>query len=138
MVLPPTTTRDDRRGQRLGQRRELEDGVRVDGPGLPDPSFAEALEVDDTVLVDDGHRDARNARRLHAVLDDAIELADGVVHVRLRELRWWLGRWRGGSGGGVARGEQGGRGGCRQHCPSVVERRPSVVCRLSPNTHGHH
>src|SRR5215211_4522108 len=49
--------RDDRRGQHLGHRGELEDGVDIDGFGLVSLTHAEGAEEDDFIAMDDGHRE---------------------------------------------------------------------------------
>src|SRR5260370_19739842 len=53
--------RDHRRSDGLRQRRELENRVGIDGLGLACLPDAEAFEVDDLILVDDGDGQARYA-----------------------------------------------------------------------------
>ena len=50
-------TRDHGRGQRLGDRCELEDRICADGRRLADFTHAEAVEQDDLVAIHDGDRE---------------------------------------------------------------------------------
>jgi hypothetical protein len=55
---------------------QLEHRVGVDPPGPALVADAEALQVDDPVLVDGGDRDPGHARAGHPVPHDAVEPAE--------------------------------------------------------------
>ncbi len=89
---------DDGGGDGLGERGDLEDGVGVDLAALTGPSEAEALEVEDLVVVDDGHGGAGDAGRPHHGGDGAVEAGHGLLDGGVGDLgpRGW---GRGGGGG---------------------------------------
>src|SRR5262249_11752158 len=85
--------RDDGRGQRLGERGQLEDGVDVDRLGLADLTRAEALEEGDVVAMDDGDRQAGYELLIDGLPRKFFEFGQGRRYLLpgrgLRECRQW-------------------------------------------------
>ena len=83
--------RDDGRGQRLGDRRKLEDRICSDGRRLADLTHAEAVEQDDLVAIDDGDREPGHELLVHDLPCEFLELGqrrgDLLLGRRLRERR---------------------------------------------------
>ena len=83
--------RDDGRGQRLGDRRKLEDRVDVHGRGLADLAHAEGVEQDDLVAIDDRDREPGHELLVHDLPCEFLELGqrggDLLLGRRLRKRR---------------------------------------------------
>jgi hypothetical protein len=68
----------------LGEGGELEHGVGVDRVGFAHLPHAEAAEIDDLVLVDDGDGEARHAAIGNGRLRELLEFGDRGEHLVLR------------------------------------------------------
>ena len=89
---------DDGGAEGLGQRRQLEHRVGVDPVGgvvtSADVLDSETLGVNRLSTVHDGDGHPWDARLLHQLVDQPVELADGILHgVRGQTGRRFLLRW---------------------------------------------
>jgi hypothetical protein len=114
-----------RRPQRLGHRRQLEDGVRVNLVAGSHILDAEPLGVYRLSAVHHGHRHTRDARFLHQLVGHVVELGNRVVHGVGRQIHRRHQRRR-----NVRQGRLGGRRG--------LPRRSRVTTPYHRPQHGQH
>ena len=106
----------DRRGDRLGDGRQLKDRVGTDRCGRALLAHPEPLEIDDLIHIHDGDRHPGNAAALQSVLRQLLQLRERSFDLLSRHNRRRRGQGRGRGQGGERGEHAGGRRG--QHRPS--------------------